>query len=389
MKKIAFIPARGGSKSIPLKNIKLFCGKPLIYWVTLAAFKTKEIDEIVVATDSIEIKNTVNNFNFNKVKVYWREKENSQDFSTTESVVLEYISKTKLTPKDCFILIQATSPLLTEIDIVNGLNLFKKHDSVLSCVKSKRFFWSKDGTPINYKPKNRPRRQDFDGFFMENGAFYISSIEKIISSKNRISGNIGISQMPDYTDIEIDEPHDWIIAENLMQNFILNKKDLLLKKKNIKLVVSDVDGVLTDAGMYYSESGEELKKFNTQDGMGFELLRKNKIKTAIVTSEDTKIVYNRSKKLKVDFLYQGKKNNGKLKSVMSICEKLNINLDETAYIGDDINCIELLSNVGIAACPSNATKKVKSISNINVLNNKGGEGVFREFAELILSNLTL
>jgi len=153
----------------------------------------------------------------------------------------------------------------------------------------------------------------------------------------------------------------------------------------IKLFLTDVDGVLTDGGMYYSENGDELKKFNTRDGMGFELLRKAGIKTGIITSENTKIVERRAAKLKVDYLYQGKREGGKLAAAKEICAKENINLEDVAYIGDDINCMDLLEATAIAACPADAIAAVKNIKNIKVLKMKGGEGVVREFVEMILS----
>lgn len=154
--------------------------------------------------------------------------------------------------------------------------------------------------------------------------------------------------------------------------------------KNVKLFLTDVDGVLTDAGMYYTESGDEFKKFNTHDGKGLELLRKAGIKIGMITSENTKIVANRAKKLKMDYLYQGKEHGGKLEVAKQICEKEGITLQEVAYIGDDINCKEILENVGVAACPSNSTKHIMALSNVIKLEKAGGEGVVREFAELIL-----
>jgi N-acylneuraminate cytidylyltransferase len=188
--------------------------------------------------------------------------------------------------------------------------------------------------------------------------------------------------MPEYTAIEIDEPDDWTILESLMYKHILSKRT----KKKIKLFLTDVDGVLTDGGMYYSETGDELKKFNTRDGMGFQLLRERGIKTGIITSEDTTIVANRAKKLKVDYLYQ-KDTRGKLSVAKEICDKENISLGDVAYIGDDINCFDLLSNVGVAACPLDAVDKIKAIPNIAILSKKGGEGVVREFIENIINNL--
>ena len=379
---IAFIPVRGGSKSIPLKNIKDFCGKPLVYWSIAALQNTIKVDEIVVATDSEEIKKTVNNFYFDKVKIYNRSAENATDTASTESVMLEYISAANLKSDDIFMLVQATSPLTETKHFEEALDIYAQghFDSMLTCVRNYRFFWSEDGTSKNYDYLKRPRRQDFEGELMENGAFYINTVGNILKDKNRLSGKIGIYEMPEYTATEIDEPDDWEILENLMYKYILSKQP----KKEIKLVLSDVDGVLTDGGMYYSETGDELKKFNTHDGMGFQLLRENGIKTGIITSENTQIVDRRAKKLKVDYLFQGKGKGGKLAAALEICEKEGFSLENVAYIGDDINCLELLSSVGLAACPADALDKVKKIPNIKILSRKGGEGVFREFVEMML-----
>ena len=217
---------------------------------------------------------------------------------------------------------------------------------------------------------------------MENGAFYINTVKNILAHGNRLGGRIGIYEMPEYTAAEIDEPDDWIVLENLMQRHILSKQ--CKQKKPIKLFLSDVDGTLTDGGMYYSENGDELKKFNTRDGMGFQLLREAGIKTGIITSENTKIVENRAKKLKVDFLCKSKRDGGKVAAAQEICDELGITLDEVAYIGDDINCYELLSKVGIAACPNDAVELIRKIPGVNVMREKSGNGCVRSFIEKIL-----
>lgn len=378
---IAFIPVRGGSKGIPGKNIKSFMGKPLIYWVMTELQNTQSIDKIILATDSDDIKRVALSFSLSKVEIFDRKDENAQDHSSTESVMIEYISSKDLQKDDCLMLVQATSPLTTKDHFSEALELFetKQYDSVLSCARVKRFFWNKDGKPENYDYKSRPRRQDFKGALLENGALYINTVGNIIENLNRLSGKIGIYEMPEYTAVEIDEEEDWIVAESIMRKHVVKKTVL----KPVKLFVTDVDGVLTDAGMYYSETGNEFKKFNTHDGMAFQILRESGIKTAIVTSEDTNIVSKRASKLKVDYLFQGKKHNGKLSVVKDICEKEGISLDEVAYIGDDINCFELLSSVGYAACPANAVEKIKNIPNIIQLNKNGGEGVVREFISFL------
>ncbi len=383
MSYIALIPARCGSKSIRLKNIKSFCGKPLIYWTVAALQKTEEIDTIYVATDCDQIESTVNDFGFDKLRVYRRDEKNAKDTSSTESVLLEFIDENKPNPDDFLFLVQATSPFTQAKDFSNAIAKIKEGDSLLSCVNQKRFYWNENGSPINYDHFNRPRRQDFKGEFMENGAFYLSQIKSIVNSKNRISGKIVIYEMPEFTGLELDEPHDWLIGEILMRNYILNKQKDIPK---IKMVLSDVDGVLTDCGMYYSEHGDELKKFNTHDGKGFELLRNTGVITGIITSENTKLVKRRAEKLKLDYLKQGMAHQGKLETAMAIAKQENIGLDEVAYIGDDVNCFELLSSVGLAACPSNAINKIKSIPNIINLEVKGGDGALRAFAEIILKH---
>ena len=379
MSVIAFIPARGGSKSIPEKNIKSFCGKPLIFW-NLQELQNSEVNEIIVATDSDKIKSVVNSFGFSKVKVYDRSSENSQDISSTESVMLEYINSVNLADEDTFMLVQATSPFTQTSHFNEGLSLFKKYDSILTCCESKRFSW-REGKALNYDIYNRPRRQDHKETLIENGAFYISSVSDIKSTKNRISGNIGIYEMPEFTYTEIDEPEDWIVAEALMNRFVLNSKTLDFS--NIKLFLSDVDGVLTDAGMYYTENGDEFKKFCTYDGMGFQLLQKTGVKVGILTTEDKELNRRRAKKLGLDFDFHGAKD--KLQIVKDLCINENITLSEVAYIGDDVNCFGLLSHVGIAACPNNAVPKIKAIPNIMLLQKNGGDGVVREFVELFLS----
>lgn len=381
-KVIAFIPVRGGSKSIPLKNIKPFCGKPLVCWTIEALEACLEVDEVVVATDSDEIWKTVEMKNYQKTILFRRSAENASDTASTESVMLEYIRKVSLPNDNIFMLVQATSPLTETIHFSEALMMYcnGNYDSIITCVRNYRFFWNEDGTSMNYDYKSRPRRQDFKGMLMENGAFYINSVHGILLNSNRLGGRIGIYEMPEYTATEIDEPSDWLILENFMMRHVLYARN----NKGIKLFLSDVDGTLTDGGMYYSENGDEMKKFNTRDGMGFQLLRESGIKTGIVTSENTRIVENRAKKLNLDFVIQKERNGGKVDAANKICEQLGITLKDIAYIGDDINCFDLLSMVGIAACPANACLKIKSIPGIHIMESNGGYGCVREFIDNVI-----
>ena len=149
----------------------------------------------------------------------------------------------------------------------------------------------------------------------------------------------------------------------------------------IKLVLTDIDGVWTDGGMYYDSYDNEFKKFNTSDSAGVLFLKKVNIPVGIITSEDTNIVKRRAEKLKIDYLYMGIID--KLSIAQRLCNELNISLNEVAYIGDDLNDIELLKNAGISATPSQAPEYIKKYADFVTLK-KGEEGAFREFVETIL-----
>jgi len=147
-----------------------------------------------------------------------------------------------------------------------------------------------------------------------------------------------------------------------------------------KLVITDIDGVWTDGGMYYDQTGNEWKKFNTYDSAGVLICHKYNVPVAIITGEETEIVKRRSEKLKIDYLFQGISN--KIEIANTLCNKLNIKLNDIAFIGDDINDLDLLKHAGISAVPSSAPEYIKRYSK-HVMKKRGGEGVFREFIEFI------
>ena len=154
-----------------------------------------------------------------------------------------------------------------------------------------------------------------------------------------------------------------------------------MNRKLPKLILTDIDGVWTDGGMYYDGTDVELKKFNTYDSAGVLFAHYLGIPVGILTGENTNIVQRRADKLKIDFCYLGCKD--KVAVACKLCAQLGISLDDVAYIGDDLNDIKLLKSVGISGAPASAPKYVKEITQIN-LEKKGGEGVFREFVEEII-----
>ena len=159
------------------------------------------------------------------------------------------------------------------------------------------------------------------------------------------------------------------------------KKIIRDKSKLIKIVATDVDGTLTDGGMYYSEKGEVLKKFNTRDGMAIKLLE-NGIKTILITGENSKIVKARAKKIKASNVFIGISKKELL--LPKICKKYNVSNSEIAYIGDDLNDYKIMKKVGFSATPSDGIAEIKLVSDY-VCKIKGGHGAFREFCDLILN----
>jgi len=154
------------------------------------------------------------------------------------------------------------------------------------------------------------------------------------------------------------------------------------KLKKIKLVITDVDGVLTDGGMYYNDKGEYMKKFNTRDSMGMELLLKNGIKTILMTRENSQIVRERVKKIQIVDLYSDVQK--KEETLPELLKKYNVSQDEIAYIGDDINDLEIMKAIGFSASPNDGIDIVKKNADY-ICQKVGGEGAFREMAELIIS----
>jgi len=167
-----------------------------------------------------------------------------------------------------------------------------------------------------------------------------------------------------------------------MVDRIFMKKNIIEKAKKIKLLLTDCDGVLTDGGVYYSTDGEEMKKFSLRDGMGTERLRTLvNVDTGIITGESSNLISKRAKKLEIEELHTNVKD--KVKCVIDICLRLHYDMSEIAYIGDDTNDYEVMKLVGLSASPNDAISFAKHVSDYITVN-CGGNGAYREFAELII-----
>ena len=207
----------------------------------------------------------------------------------------------------------------------------------------------------------------------------------------------GIDFLEFMNDFEIDHVNELTIydLEAICEEYSISVEAILFKSlhieshlndkiKKIKLLILDVDGVMTDGGMYFTANGDELKKFNTKDGMGIMQALKNKLQIGVISSGfSDKIVRKRTEMLGIQKCYVGR--DSKLKILEQWMNEEGISYEEVAMIGDDINDIEILQKIGISACPSDAVNEIKSASQI-ILNNKGGEGCIREFIDNYLSH---
>jgi YrbI family 3-deoxy-D-manno-octulosonate 8-phosphate phosphatase len=370
----AFIPARGGSKGIPNKNIKPIAGKPLIQWVIEAAQDCELIQRVTVGSDSELIRKVARDCNAMAVD---RSRRNASDTATSEEALLEYVKETRLDPDDILVFIQATSPLVTSDEIKRGIEaVLDGADSALSVVRQKRFIW-KDGTP-SYDLKDRPRRQEHDGFFVENGAFYITRVKSLKESGCRVSGNIVSIECSPESYYEIDEPEDWMIVENLL----LNRKPKV-DLSNIKLFITDVDGTLTDGCALVDADGNEQKKFNVRDGMAVGFLKDAGISVTFVTGSIEQCIKRRAEKLGLDSIFQGVKNKAALLDI--VCKIFNVTPEEIAYIGDDTNDLEIMKLVGYSFCPQDSEPEVIQLVDC-IIDRNGGQGAFRKAADIILSS---
>ena len=224
-----------------------------------------------------------------------------------------------------------------------------------------------------------------------------------MESKNRVSGNIKAVEMPEDTFFEIDEPSDWEIIEGLMRKRLgiasergeskLDADNCALKGGNnigqnnddtvpeIKMFLTDCDGCLTDAGMYYSPEGDLLKKYNTKDGMGIRLLREHGILVGIVTGENTDINKRRVEKLKMDIYEPGCKD--KKSVVERLCKEHGISPENVAFVGDDINDLEAMKFVGYPCTIADGHKSVKEVAKY-IAKEPGGHGAVRDIIDHIL-----
>ena len=372
MRWIALLPLRGGSKSIPDKNLRPIAGRPLYAWSLEAALASDCFDAIYAASDSAAIRDAARARFGTRIEVLDRAPENATDTASSEAVMLEVAARTE---SDVLCLIQATSPLTRAEDFRAARRRFEQDqlDSLLTGVELKRFFWRHDGVPLNYHPAHRPRRQEFAGTVMENGAFYFTRTALLRASGVRLGGRIGVHVMAAECAAELDEPDDWPIVEALLRPRVVAGRDL-------RLLVVDVDGTLTDGGMYYDSKGEAMKKFVTRDAKGMLMLRDAGVRVCVVTAETSAVVTARMRKLGITDYFPGVKD--KLAWLREHLTHWQLDAAQVAYIGDDLNDLEGLLAAGLSCCPADAVPEVRQAVHY-VCAAGGGAGAVREVCDLV------
>jgi N-acylneuraminate cytidylyltransferase len=387
---VGLILARGGSKSIPRKNIKPLGGFPLIAWTITAALRSKVFGEHVwVSTDDDEIASIAAVFG---AKVHRRNASTATDTASSESAMIEFAQVHS--EYDVVSLIQATSPFTKPNHFVESWYRFvsnwEKFDSLLTITESIRFRWGWNATTeqslaLNYDPMRRPRRQDYSPEFIETGSFYYTKRDTLLSLGCRIEPSRCTAYiMPHYTTTEIDDPLDWLVCETIARDAQhIWVMEGLYTPKYIKLFVSDVDGVLTDGTVLVSTEGELAKRFNVRDGHGISLLKEHGVEVRFLTTEETNFPQVRASKLGVKIgIAKGRK---KLEILQEWMKELTIEFEEVVYIGDDLPDIECLKHVGFSCCPADAEQEVQRVCKF-ICKKQGGNGCLREVVNYLIQN---
>ncbi len=254
----------------------------------------------------------------------------------------------------------------------------RRADSLLTATRTKRFYWTDDAQPLNYDPASRPRRQQFAGSLMENGAFYLTRRAVLQTQRCRLGGSIAIHEMTGDSAVEIDEPEDWLVVERLLRQRGRASREQLAR---IRALVVDVDGTLTDGGMYYDASGEAQKKFNTRDAHGLHRVEQAGLHIAVVTAERSAAVDARMRKLNIRDYIPGQRD--KRAALETLAAQWNCGVHEIAYVGDDLNDLPGLEIAGLACCPADAVEAVRARADY-VTRVPGGAGAVREVCDLLL-----
>jgi N-acylneuraminate cytidylyltransferase len=387
----AIIPARGGSKGIPRKNLLELCGRPMLAWTIVQAQKSGVVRDVYVSSDDAEILSVAQEWGAEPIQ---RPAELATDSSSSESALvhaLDHLESSGRGLPDVVLFLQVTSPLREPKDISDALAQFCKEaaDSLLSCMRLEDFFiWRRTDNgcqSMNYDYRRRPRRQEIPEQFLENGSIYIFKPEVLRQHDNRLGGRIALFEMPFWKSWQLDSLElkdivEWHLRERLYHNLVT-----LPRAEDLDLIVYDFDGVMTDNRAYLSQKGEEMVRINRGDGFGVAQFRRVGIRQLILSAETNPVVAARGAKLQIEVL-QGV--DDKAAMLKQYCVTSGIILKRVAYVGNDLSDMEAMKSVAWSVAPADAYPALKEVARI-VTQAKGGEGVVRELAALLLEGRPL
>lgn len=384
MEILAVIPARGGSKSIPAKNIRIVAGKPLLAHSIDAARSTAAITRVVVSTDDPEIGRVAREYG---AGVVWRPPEISGDAASSEAALLHVLTRLRdeegYTP-NLVVFLQATSPLRHPDDIQNAIEILRNEDadSLFSGCTAHGFIWRRQGRDLvsfTYDYRARPRRQDAPEDVVENGSIYVFKPWVLEQLGNRLGGKIAVHRMKIHDSFQIDEPEDLDLMEVLFafRHATRTVPDL----RNIRLVAIDFDGVMTDNRVLTDQEGREAVWANRSDGWGVARLKEAGVHVIVISTERNPVVAARCRKLDIECLHGCA---DKLTAMQEVARQRALTVSEIAYIGNDANDLGCLQWVGAAFAVADAIPTVRAIAHY-VTRAAGGYGAVREVCELILA----
>lgn len=381
MQAIAIIPARGGSKGLPRKNIRPLCGKPLIAWTIQAALQAKSVNRVIVSTDDPEIAEVSL---FYGAEVVWRPKEISGDTASSEAALLHALHQLQVEQGNLAFL-QCTSPLMLPSDIDGTVEILTHADSAFTATPWHRFAWetvSGGVIPLGHSKSQRLLRQQRAGQFVEVGAVYAMKIPGFLVAQHRFFGRTDLYAIDPERSIEIDDATDFLVAQTLMRQRIQKQKAACLPP-HVMAVVMDFDGVLTNNQVGVDGDGQETVQCHRGDGWAIKQLRDVGIRLLVLTSESHACVQQRCTKLGVECIVAA---DGKLPALQEWLSHNNISSDCTVYVGNDEPDVPCMLHVACGVAPADAYAKAQNVAQI-VLDTPGGHGCIRELAGLLLADL--
>ncbi len=370
------IPVRQGSKSIPKKNEQVIGDKSLLAWSIEACLSTSA-EEIIVSTDGSDLEAIASRY---PVRIHRRSRATSTDEASTESALLEVISEFSIEPSSVLGFVQATSPFLTSNSIEKCLTIAQSGGVGFTASDQNIFMWALEAdqwTPIGHPANFRPNRQQRTPHVVETGGCYAFPVALFLQEGYRFCGKPSPVLVDTFEGIDIDSVEDLEIARLLHTRSRF--REFTKSSLDIKLVICDFDGCLTDNRVITDELGRESVASSRSDGLYIHILLNRGIEVLILSSEKNQVVQQRAKKLGISAITGVA---SKLLTASEIVRQRQLDWAQVCFIGNDINDLEAMNACGLAMCPIDAAEKIRNNADI-VLPERGGEGIFRSVVEIL------